>query len=46
MTERQALATIWRIVHTPSRDHPAGSHAYTHFMRDFDDIRKICAPVY
>lgn len=36
----QTLARINRICHTPSN----GKHAYTHFMRDFDEIRKLTAP--
>lgn len=34
---RIALAQINRLARTPSN----GQHAYTHFMRDFDAIRRI-----
>jgi hypothetical protein len=37
-----ALARILEITLRPSSQHPAGRHAYTHFMADFDEIRKIC----
>lgn len=39
-----ALNEIWKICHRPSTDHPKGRHAYTHFMADFDEIRKLCKP--
>jgi hypothetical protein len=38
-----ALGQINAICHRPSKDHPKGGHAYTHFMADFDEIRAICA---
>lgn len=34
----KALEEIQKLVRTPSN----GRHAYTHFMADFDAIRKIC----
>lgn len=34
-----ALEEIYRIAHIPT---PAGTKAYTHFQRDFDQIRAIC----
>ena len=36
-----ALEQIWKICHAST---PAGTGAYTHFMRDFDQIRKLCKP--
>lgn len=42
MTERETLQRIWDICHRPSKGHPKGSHAYTHFMADFDEIRALC----
>ena len=44
LTEREVIECIWRIVHTPSTKHPKGGHAYTHFMADFDEIRRLCKP--
>ena len=39
---RAVLERIWNVCHRPSKDHPKGSHAYTHFMADFDEIRALC----
>lgn len=39
---RGAFADIYKICTTPSKNHPKGAHAYTHFMADFDQIRAIC----
>jgi hypothetical protein len=36
-----ALSSIYALVHVPT---PRGTSAYTHFMRDFDAIRKIARP--
>lgn len=36
---REALEKIRRICHVPT---PHGMKAYTHFGRDFDQIRKLC----
>jgi len=41
---RRVLEQIWHICHRPSKDHPKGGHAYTHFMADFDEIRALCKP--
>jgi hypothetical protein len=38
---RAALASIYRLVHIAT---PKGTGAYTHFMRDFDEIRRIAKP--
>jgi hypothetical protein len=32
------MAFIWKLVHIPT---PQGTKAYTHFQRDFDQIRAI-----
>lgn len=37
---RAAFQRIWEICHVPTT--PA-MRAYTHFQRDFDEIRTICA---
>jgi hypothetical protein len=37
---RAALQAIWDICHAPSK----GQYAYTHFMRDFDQVRALCKP--
>jgi len=44
MTMQETLQKIWAICHVPSREHPKGAHAYTHFMADFDQIRALCKP--
>jgi hypothetical protein len=41
---QEALERIWKICHVPSKQHPKGAHAYTHFMADFDEIRMLCKP--
>lgn len=38
---RAAVREIWRIAHVPT---PSGTKAYTHFQRDFDQIRTLCKP--
>lgn len=40
----EVLTKIWDICHRPSKDHPKGGNAYSHFMADFDAIRKLCKP--
>ena len=36
---KTTLTEIERICHVPT---PQGTKAYTHFMRDFDQIRRLC----
>ncbi|MDB5733236.1 MAG: hypothetical protein JWQ03_3131 [Variovorax sp.] len=46
MGEREEIIKrIWTVTHRPSKDHPKGSHAYSHFMADFDEIRNLCQPI-
>lgn len=35
---RSRLDRIWQIAHVPT---PQGTRAYTHFQRDFDEIRAL-----